>query len=309
MKTARTLGVAALALAAAACDERAPAGPQEVRVHAASPARFDPPVGFTKLRLSSTPHLDPAGLEKAMAPLADYLSRGLNVPVEVTVATSYDELGQRLARNEVDLAQFTPYSYVRARKTTSLQPIAAVIADGSASAAGYIVVKADSSVQRLEDLKGRSFGFVDPASTSGYLYPLKLMRDRGIDPATFFSRTEFLGHHDAALLAVYEGRVDATASYQGALVALWKSQRIDPLSFRIIAKTPRTPRDIYCAREGLPAEVVRQVRALLLGLSVRTAEGRATLHPLDFNGFVPVDERAYDAVREVQALLADGGSP
>ncbi|MHB8876586.1 MAG: phosphate/phosphite/phosphonate ABC transporter substrate-binding protein [Myxococcaceae bacterium] len=302
---AGALGVLALSCA---CEDESGGGRAPGPVHAATPAKFVPPPGFTRLRISSTPHLDPETLKAALAPFAAYLSAGLSVPVEVSVAVSYDDLGTQLARGEVDLAQFSPYSYVRAAKKVALHPLVTVISDGSASAAGYVVVKADGPFHRLEDLQGRSFAFIDPASTSGYLYPVKLLRDRGLDPKTFFSHTDFLVHHDAALLAVHEGRFDATATYQGALPALQKAKGIDPLSFRIIAKTPRTPRDIFCTRQGLPEEVVAQLRALLLDVSVRTPAGRAALRPLNVNGFVVADDHAYDFVREVAAEVFDGGS-
>jgi phosphonate transport system substrate-binding protein len=272
--------------------------------------RYAPPAGLPRVRMSITPFLDPEYLQKAYQPLTRHLSVALGVPVEMVVAPNYDELGAQLARKEVDLGVFSPFAYVRARAVSpDLEPVVNFISDGSASAAGYIVVKADSAYHSLEDLKGHSMAFVDPASTSGFLYPTKMLLDRGLDPHTFFSKVDFLGNHEAALLAVYEGRDDSGATYQGALPALQRQKGISPLSFRIVAKTARTPRDIICARPGLPPELIAEVRRLLLALDARSQAGRDILQPINANGFLPPDDRLYDPVREAYAAVTDGGRP
>ncbi len=309
----RRLALALAAMAALGCEStpRAGGGPavQAEAPPAPAPLKgFTPPPEFKRLRISLTPHLDPDRLKEGHVPLAGYLSKALGVPVEVDVSESYDALGAQLRGGEVDLAEFSPFAYVRAlRSGTQVVPLANVIADGSVTAAGYIVVRADSPYRRVHDLKGKRFAFVDPASTSGFLFPSKVLLDHGVDPKRDFSQTAFLGNHEAVALAVFEKEFEGGALYQGALTALQRSHGVDPLSFRIIAKTPRTPRAIFCARPGLPPPVIERLREVLMALSVRNEEGRAILRPLRMNGFVPPDESLYQRVREVDALF-DGGA-
>ncbi len=287
------------------CKEPAPA--PRIREQEPGPkADFQPPEGFTELTLSSTPYLEPELLLRQHQPLAEYLSAHLGVPVRIVRADSYDHLGALMREGKVDLGSFSPLSYVRAQKRDpSLLPVVNFISEGSATSAGYIVVRAGGEVARLEELRGKRFAWVDRSSTSGYLFPRALLQDRGLDPDTFLGETAFLGNHEAALLAVHRGEYDATATYQGALPALQKSQGIDPLSFRIVAKTLRAPKDLFCARGDLPQEVVTQVRRALLALSVHSEQGRRILRPLNVNGFIPADERLYDEVRKVEVALSD----
>ena len=290
-----------LVLALAACrpaveEHLAPARPVPSfeAIHRAPPS-------VTRLRVGLMPYMDAFDLQRTHQPLMDWLSNTLEVPVELKVASSYDQVGDWLGDGTIDVAELSPYPYVRAAKRYALKPLVTAIADGSDTASGYVVVRADSPFRSLEDLKGKNFGYVDEASTTGHLQPVKLLRDRGFDPATFFGSTQFLGNHAQVLLAVLSGKVEGGATYQGSMAALKRNKGIDPLEFRIIAKTPRTPRDLYCVRADLDPELTEAIRSALLVLSSRDPRTRDVLAPLSINGFYPAEDHAYDAVRAAAA--------
>ena len=298
------LKIPVVLFASACVDEPTSYLPPPPKADPQAAAEFSPPMGFTTLRIGLVPYINPTELKAAHAGLAAYLQERLKVPVELVMGDNYDYVAARMVRGEIDLAEYSPYAYVRAQKHLKLRPLVTAIADGSETAAGYIIVKEGSPRRTLADLKGATFGFVDPASTSGYLYPIKLLRDRGLDPATLFARTEFLGNHEAVLLAVLSGKVDAGATYQGSMAALKRSKSIDPLNFRIIAKTPRTPRDLFVVRADFPNRVGDAISRALTQLSARTPRGREVLAPLSLNGFFPADDRLYDGVRAAAAEVA-----
>lgn len=262
---------------------------------------FAPPAGFTKLRLGLVPFLAPQTMVTQHQKLADHLSKALSVPVELIPGDSYGDAIERLQRGEFDVVELSPYAYAEASARMKLRCLVQTIADGSATASGYIFVRDDSPRRTIEDLKGATFGFVDPMSTSGSLLAKKLLKDKGFDLEKDLGKTEYLGNHEAVLMAVLEGRVDAGATYQGSFGALRRAKGIDPLSFRVIAKTARTPRDIICARAELPIEVTDAITAALLPISGRDRVGRELLGPLNLNGFQPADEKSYEVVRQVAA--------
>jgi phosphonate transport system substrate-binding protein len=248
-------------------------------------------------------------MSEAHQKMSEYLSRTLGVPVDVVVGASYGDAIDRVVNGEFDLVELSPLAYANASKRVTLKCLVQSIADGSATASGYIFVRDDSSRKTLEDLRGGTLGFVDPNSTSGYLYARKLLQDRGLDLEKDFARVEFLGNHEAVLLAVKEGRVDAGATYQGAFAALRRSKSIDPLTFRVVAKTLRTPRDIFCVRPEVPDEVADAIKEAMLVLTARDRAGREILGPLSINGFRPADDSAYDEVRRVAAELGPPTPP
>ena len=85
------------------------------------------------------------------------------------------------------------------------------------------MVRSDSGINSLKDLKGKSFAFVDPASTSGHLYPKTLLFSKGLDPKTFFGKSVFAGSHNAVVFSIYKGEVDGGAAYDGSRAAVAKS--------------------------------------------------------------------------------------
>ena len=63
------------------------------------------------------------------------------------------------------------------------------------------------------DLKGKTFCFVDPNSTSGYIVPRIILKANGIDPDTDFKATQNAGSHQNVATAVYKGDCDAGVTF------------------------------------------------------------------------------------------------
>lgn len=294
----------ALVLLVGSCaeDDELPVAPPPAKRATVLPV-FSPPAGFTKLRFGLVPFLAKDTIATAHQKIADHLSKSLSVPVEIIVGDNYGDSIDRMQRGEFDLVELSPLAYAEATSRMKLKCLVQSISDGSATASGYIFVREDSPRRTIEDLKGASFGFVDPMSTSGSLFAKKLLRDKGFDLEKDLSKMEYLGNHEAVLLAVMEGRVDAGATFQGSFAALRRSKGIDPLTFRVIAKTPRTPRDIFCVKPDMPNEVAEAITASLMSLTGRDRAGREILGPLNLNGFQPANDKAYDEVRAVAAEL------
>jgi len=244
-------------------------------------------------------------LQTEFGRLARAVGTKIGVPFEVVVARDYEDLRRRVRDGTVDLAQLAPNNYVRAKaELPGLTIVATHVADGSPTYQGYVIVRAASSYRRVEDLRGRRPCWVDPESTSGYLYPRAMLRKRGIDPDAFFaSPALWSGNHSAAIDTLLAGGCDVAAVYSGALRQAW-SRGIDREAIRILLKTERIPYDAYCLRPGLPRSLATAIRRALLSISTRTGEGRAILgRTTRINGFMIAFDDAYDAVRAMARLL------
>lgn len=291
--------VAFVLLGLLGCSDPKPTYPLPRQRAAPTKVSFSAPGGFKQLRLGLIPFLERDTMLQNHQHLADCLSNVLGVPVEVRVADSYADAINRFKLGEYDVAEFSPLAYALANEKGDTRCLAQSISDGSATGSGYLFVREDSPRKTIEDLKGAKLGFVDPMSTSGALFARKLFKDRGFDLKKDFASIAYLGNHEAVLMAVLDGSVDVGATFQGSFSALRRSKSVDPLSFRVIAKTPRVPRDIYCVRPDLPREVSEAIAAALLNLTSRDTQGREILGPMNLNGFVPPNDHSYDEVRAI----------
>jgi len=284
------------------------------QAHETTPSSAAPiPEGGTerpkRLILGLAPTMSSSTADSQYRTLAAYLSEQVALPIDVRLAPSYAALSQALTRFEIHAAILPPYIYVQAKRDNpALVLIATEIADGSPTYASYIIVRDDSGIETIEQLRGRRFGFVNIDSTTGYLYPYAYLRALDIQPATFFSEVVFAGNHGRLVQMVLERRVEAGATFSAAFK---QAANIEPEGrhLRVLAKTGRAPLDAYCVSPRLAQPIIANLRRALLELSTRTEEGRRVLRGFSaVNGFVAASDDDYDDVRR-KAQLVDEDRP
>ena len=252
-----------------------------------------------------TPSQKPTELIAAGEEFGRTLGKLLGTPVRVTVASDYAAVIEALRNRTADLAFVHPAGYVLANREAKAVIVAKNLWHGKATFTARFYVRKDSGLKTLEDLRGKTIAFVDPASSSGYIYPMVLLIERGLvrnrDPKTFFREVVFAGSHDAGMRALLNGHVDALASFDLAREQYLK----DPAEReRIVwvAETPPIPEAGIAARDGLDPATFAKVRAALL--RVRGPEYAGLLKRLyDIDGFEPADDREYDPVRAAMDRL------
>jgi phosphonate transport system substrate-binding protein len=257
------------------------------------------------LHLVLTPSQKPTDLLAAGEEFGRVLGGILGTPIRVTVASDYAAVIEALRNRTADLAFVHPAGYVLANREAKATIVAKNVWHGKTTFTARFYVRKESGLTKLEDLRGKSIAFVDPASSSGYIYPMVMLIQRGLvtnrDPKTFFRETVFAGSHDASMRALLNGHVDATASFDLAREQYLK----DPAEReRIIsvAETSPIPEAGIAARDGFDPVLFARVRAALLQL--RPPVHAALLKRLyDIDGFEPADDREYDPVRQAVDLL------
>ena len=266
----------------------------------ATPARAQ-----ASLHLVLTPSQKPTDLLATGEEFAQVLGRLVGVPVRVTVASDYAAVIEALRNRSADLAFVHPGGYVLASREAKATILAKNLWHGKASFTSRIYVRRDAGIKTVEELRGKTIAFVDPASSSGYIYPMVLLIKRGLvknrDPKTFFKDVVFSGAHDASMRALLNGHVDAIASFDMAREQYLK----DPAERErlvFVAETEPIPEAGIAARDGLDPALFARVRAALL--QIRAPGHAALLKRLyDIDGFETAEDREYDPVRAAIELL------
>jgi phosphonate transport system substrate-binding protein len=242
---------------------------------------------------------DSVDTETNYQPLMDYIAQETGKTVEYHESTDYAALIEASIAGQIDVASFSGFTYVTATNNgAELTPISSIItAEGQEP--GYYseaIVPSGSDIASLDDMKGKKVCFVDPSSTSGYLFPSYNLLEAGIDPETDITPV-FAGKHDVSVQKVSEGVECEVGFAEDSEVE--KSDKV-----KVIART-MVPGAPIVESNTLPADVKDKLREILsevtaddivsAGIDSANSEGFRSV----FYGTVPVDDTYYDQIRDI----------
>lgn len=264
------------------------------------------------LRIVFIAYENPNQLVENVEPVVAYLEKRLGVEVEHFAATDYAAVVEALRHGSADVGFMGPLQYVMARQQAGAYPILGEIYNGSSTYVSRIFVRKDSGIKTPADLAGRTIAFVDPISSSGYMYPLDVFKSAGLiatrgDADRFFKRIYFAGGDEQAIRAVLNRFVDAAGIGQFAWSLLRGDER-DQIT--TIAESRPIPSHCIVVRKELETKRVEALRDALLALN--DGPDRALLkHLYGVDGYVRVDPSTYAEVEEVAReyeFIPAGGS-
>jgi phosphonate transport system substrate-binding protein len=168
-----------------------------------------------------------------------------------------------------------------------------------------IIARRDANIQSLQELKGKRFAWVDPGSTSGYLYPRAMLVEKGLDPDATFSQQVFAGGHDKVVIAVMNGQVDAGAiseDFRQRPNVLQLYPRVMEETI-VVQKTADIPNDGVAFNKDLPREIVDKTKQGLINISNRPEGKKFFTDTIGTLGVAPTTDAAYDPVRNAATVL------
>jgi phosphonate transport system substrate-binding protein len=239
--------------------------------------------------------------------LAERIGGRLGCPVELVVGSSFEQFEQ----GEADLGVICglPYVWLAARQPSPVEPLAAPVLAGDRYAGrpvyfSDVIVRRDSPVRCLEELRGCSWAYNEPASHSGHTATLYSLVRMGARPG-FLGRVVEAGYHQHAIRLVHSGVVDA-AAIDSQVLAVELRDHPDLASLRVVGSFGPSTIQPVVAASHLPGPLKDQVRDVLVSLgddpTARTALAHGFIH-----GFARVDDAAYDDLREMLATIEAAG--
>ena len=250
------------------------------------------------LKIGLVPAEDPRLMIADNQALIDALHASLGMEIKPFVATDYNGVIEALRAKKLDVALLGPFSYVLAASIAEVDPIA--IAETQRQGPSYrslIIARKDHNIRSLADLKGKTFAFVDPSSTSGHLFPKAGMLRAGLNPDTDM-RAIFAGSHDASVLAVQNGKVDAAAVADALFQAAVARGVVKADELVIVWTSEPIPGAPVVIRRDLPEALKQRIRAAFAGMhDLPWAKGTV------IKRWVPATDETFAVIRETSKLL------
>lgn len=248
------------------------------------------------LRVSAIPDEAPTELQRKFKPLGDYLQKETGLTVQFTPVTDYAAVVEGLATGKIDLAWLGGFTFVQARLRTDGGAVPIVQRAEDEKFTSKFIVPTDSKARTLADLKGKTFAFGSPSSTSGHLMPRHYLLRAGVDPEKDFSTIAFSGAHDATVAFVASGRAEAGVLNASVMDKLIESGNPNAARVRVLETTPPYYDYNWTVRPGMDAALVDKLRQAFLKLDPANPEQKEILSLQRASRFIPTQASNYEGI-------------
>ena len=287
--------VTALAVMAAGCSKPA----DDAAKPAVRAASVDDRAGWPKvLNVSAIPDVNQNTLLTTYAPFTEYLSKRLGVEVKFTPVTDYPGTVDGIAAGRLDLVWFGGYTSVQAVKAAKGNVERLVCRVEDLKFKSVFVANPASGIKRLADLKGKTFSFGSLSSTSGHLMPRSFLRAAGIDAETDLGNVSYSKGHDATVIAVETGAVEAGALNYLVWDKMTAEKKYDATKVAVFFITPEYVDYCWCARKDLPASLRVAIKKAFLDLKASDAENKQLMDLQKATGYVECKDEWWNGIEE-----------
>ena len=247
------------------------------------------------LKVSAIPDEAPTELQRKFVPLGKYLEQQTGMKVEFIAVTDYAAVVESLATGRIDMAWLGGFTFVQASKRTNGAAIPIVQREEDTRFTSKFVTS-NPQIKTLADLKGKTFAFGSPASTSGHLMPRYFLIQAGIEPDRDLKNIAYSGAHDATVAFVQSGKVDAGVLNASVYDKLVEQKKIDPDKVRVFAVTPPYYDYNWTVRGGMDPALVKKLTEAFLKLDPKNPEHAQILELQRATKFVPTRPENYAGI-------------
>lgn len=270
------------------------------------------------IKLHFVPSVDSKVIEDNSRKFKEYLEKATPYKYEVTIPQSYIAVVEAFGTKRADIAAINTFGYIIANEKYGVEARLTVLRHGAATYQSMFVAKADGPIKKLEDLAGKKVAFVDPASTTGYIIPLKTLKDKKIEPKD----TVFAQKHDNVISMVYQGQVDAGAAFYSPSFKNDKGvEEIEDARRLVLTQYPdvekkisiidlseHVPNDPFIFRKEMTEEMKNKVVDAMMQF-VATSEGKEAFKAIyGVTELKKATDKDYDVVRDMLKIVGKDAS-
>lgn len=271
-----------------------------------SACQKDAPLGSqdNPVKLYFTPSVDADTITQNSDEFVKYLEKETGLYFKTGIPASFVAVVEAFGSERADIGVMNSFGYILAHEKYGADAKLRVIRYGHDYYQGVILARTDRDINEVKDLQGKKFAFTDPSSTSGYMFPKKMIQEAGVE----LGEHVFAGKHDSVVTMIYQGQVDAGAAYYSApaedgTIRDARSRVITQFpdvadKVKIVAITDKIPNDPFVFRKGLPEEVTNKFIAAVKKY-LETEEGKTVFKNIySVDGLVDSSDADYEGLRK-----------
>ena len=256
------------------------------------------------VRIGVLPEEDIAVMESRYQPLKEHFEAVLGVEVQLFFGTDFSAMIEAMRFGNLEVSKFGPFAYILAAERANAE----AIVQGAQrrfepTYKSFVITRDDTGIEGPEDLEGRTFAWVDPASTSGYLFPrAHLIQVTGVsndDMDAWLGTAIYAGGHDAAVRAVINGDVDAASVSDSQIFRMRASNEPGMDRIVVVTETEPIPRSPEAVRGDLPETLKAAISYAYLSFNDQAFLEAHNYH----QGFIVVTDADYDVIRNTASAL------
>jgi phosphonate transport system substrate-binding protein len=263
-------------------------------------AQANDPTKTGTLRIGFIPAEDSRAMVRQSQAILDIVAKQTGLKVEAFVGSDYNGTIEALRNGHVDVALLGPFSYVLATTQAPVEAFAVTVIAKTMqpSYKSIIIARKDSPIKSINDLKGHTYAFVDPGSTSGYMVPAAAFKTPGIVPQKDFKQVMYSGVPDATIVAVGEGKVEAGSVADRIFERGCAKGLADCSKIKTIWSSPPIWNDPVLYRKNLPEGLKKKIRAAFYRVKNLPFGEMGTVARFD-----PIKDSDYDTLRDIAKTL------
>jgi phosphonate transport system substrate-binding protein len=245
----------------------------------------------------------------------EYVKQKLGVELELFLSAEYAGVIQAIGAKQLEVMDMGASGYAAAFVETkgAVEPLVVPTnPDGTTGYYAVAFVRTDSPYKSLDDLKGKTWAWVEPNSSSGYLFPLVGFRKMGIDPEKHFGKVVFSGGHEQGIIGVldkaYDGAItwtnDVEKHTRGGLHMMLSRGVLKKEDIRIIWVSDLIPNPVIAIRSDVPKQMKDDLKAMFLNLHKDNPQVFKEVVRGESQGYVEIKHDAYQIAVDLRNQLA-----
>lgn len=255
------------------------------------------------LTIGMIPLREEAVMKEEYEPFRRYLEQQLNMPIKYKVTDSYVSLIEEMENGTIDIGYYGAFSFVVGESNLDLIPLVTPQRERTGPYYQSIIIsKKDSTIHSINDLKDKSFAFVEEGSTSGFVLPYALFKSRNIHYETYFKEYTYSGTHEKVVMDIVNGKIDAGAISSAQFDYLVGEGKINVEDFNILWKSEDIPSSLFVARNDLNDEIVQKFIEATLKMHEESPEA---IHAINekIEKYIIANDSYYNSIRNISTLL------